>query len=145
MSTTDNLSLAWAAGFADGEGCISLAKQTFRTGRRATYAMRFDVFQNNQEVLLHFEAAVDVPGRLYATKRTTAANRQLYHLTYSGQKAYEVIGRLHPFLRRKGPEAAIALEYRQLCRVGWHPGPGGFPEALWQLRERYYKKLKRLK
>ena len=81
LSTPEDMALAWAAGFADGEACISIARQTFASGRRPTYRMRFDIAQNNREVLLHFQLSVGVPGRLYATKRTIVTNRQIYQLT----------------------------------------------------------------
>ena len=139
------LGLAWAAGFADGESCISIARQTFPSGRRATYRLRFDVVQNNREVLVDFAFAVGVSGRLYATKRTTLHNRQIYHLVYDGMSAHEVICRLAPFLRRKRPEAEVAMAYVREARVGWHPGPNGFPEELWALRDWYRLKLQRLK
>ena len=145
MSTNEDIARAWAAGFADGEACISLARQTFACGRRPTYRMRFDVTQNNREILLHFQQAVGVTGRLYAPRRTTRTNRQLYQLTYDGKQAHDVIQRLHPWLIRKQPEAAIALRYMNECRVGWHPGPKGFPEALWKARESFYWKLRKMK
>ena len=143
--TLQQLAVAWAAGFADGESCISIARQTCPHGRRATYRLRFDLVQNNREVLVDFAVAVGVSGRLYAMKRTTLHNRQLYHLTYDGMSAHDVICRLAPFLRRKRPEAEIAMEYVREARVGWHPGPKGFPQELWALRERYCLKLQRLK
>ena len=139
------LAVAWAAGFADGEGCISIALQKFSHGRRPTHRLRFDLVQNNREVLVDFAAAVGVSGPLYATKRTTLHNRQLYHLVYDGMSAYEVICRLAPFLRRKRPEAEVAMAYVREARVGWHPGPNGFPEELWALRDWYRLKLQRLK
>ena len=145
LSTNEDIALAWAAGFSDGEACISIARQRFASGRRATYRMRFDIGQNNREVLLHFQRSVGVPGRLYATKRTTVTNRQLYQLTYDGVRAHQVIQRLEPWLIRKRPEAIVALQYMTECRIGWHPGPTGFPESLWKLRESFYKKLKRMK
>lgn len=143
--TTEDVALAWAAGFADGEGCISLVRQTFTCGRRPTYRMHFDICQNNREVLLHFQRSVGVSGRLYAPTRTTLTNRQLYQLTYDGSRAHLVIQRLHPWLIRKRPEATVALRYMDECRVGWHPGPMGFPESLWKLRESYYWKLRKMK
>lgn len=144
-STNSSEALAWAAGFADGEACISLVRVTFPSGRRPTYRMRFDVMQNNLEVLLHFIQAVGVPGRIYSPKRTTLTNRQLYQLTYDGSRAHQVIERIHPWLVRKKPEATIALRYMSECRVGWHPGPTGFPEDLWKLRESFYWKLRKMK
>ena len=142
----DAIDLAWAAGFADGEACISLARQTYKDARRRpTFRLRFDVVQNHREVLLHFETCVGISGRLYATKRTTATNRQTYHLTYDGAAAYAVVRRLIPWLVRKRPEAQVAMAYVERARPGWHPGPRGCPAELWKVRESYYVKLRRMK
>ncbi len=138
--------LAWAAGFADGEACISLARQTYKdVRRRPTFRLRFDVVQNHREVLTTFQRCVGIAGRLYATRRTAKTNRQTYQLTYDGRTAYAVIRRLVPWLVRKKPEAQVAMAYFEFARPSWHPGRRGCPAELWRVRESYYTKLRRMK
>lgn len=145
MTHEQMLDMAWAAGLADGEGCISIVKQSFKCGRRPTHRLRFEMVQNNRETLMSFAAAVGVRARLYPVKRTATQNRQVYLLAFDGMCAHEAISRLAPYLRRKRPEADLAMKYVIEGRVGWHPGPRGFPPELWLLRERYFRKLQRLK
>jgi len=44
--------------------------------------------------------------------------------------AHEAIRRLAPYLRRKRPEADLAMKYVVEGRVGWHPGPNGIPAGV---------------
>jgi hypothetical protein len=50
-----------------------------------------------------------------------------------------------PYLIRKRAEALAALAFYEEGRAGWYPGRNGFPEELWRIRERYYRKLRSLK
>lgn len=146
---TQNLSmvdLAWAAGFMDGEGCISIARQTYTDPtRRDTFRLRVDISQNNLKVLRYFEKSVGVQGRLYEVKRSGSQNRDSYHLSYDGDRGFKVIERLLPFLQRKQHEAEAVLEFRNTCELNRHFGPKGCPERIWKLRERFYRKLQALK
>ena len=138
--------LAWAAGFMDGEGCISIARQTYTdAARRATFRIRVDITQNHLKVLRYFEKAAGVKGRMYEVKRDASQNRDCYHLAYDGDRAFEVIERLLPYLQRKQHEAKAALEFRAHCQLNRHFGRHGCPESIWKLREGYYRKLQALK
>jgi hypothetical protein len=146
VSLLSPMSLAYMGGFFDGEGCIHLAKQTFRDpNRRATFRMRVDLSQNNLEMLQAFQLEVGVPGNLHALKRTLSQNRQCYKILYDGDSAFEVLRRLLPYLRRKKPEAIVALEYQQSCAIHIHPGRRGIDPDDWALRARFYRKLRAMK
>jgi|JI8StandDraft_1071087.scaffolds.fasta_scaffold367918_1 hypothetical protein len=138
--------LAWAAGFADGEACVSIVRQRFhKSNRRDTYRMRFDIGQNHLTVLQDFEKAVGLSGRLYKVKRAKSQNRDSYMLTYDGDSAFKVIDRLRPFLRRKNHEAELAFEFKDQCQISRHFGPKGCPEEVWKLREKFHRKMQSLK
>ena len=137
--------LCWAAGFTDGEGCIHLSK-TRQPGRKhPTYRPRFDVSQNNREVLVIFRAILGEDAGLYANRRQVSQNRQTYSLVYSGAHALRAVAKLRPHLRRKQVEADVLLSYAELGRMGVHPGPDGYPPEVWAERERIYRKLRKLK
>lgn len=138
--------LAWAAGFMDGEGCISIARQIYTDStRRATFRLRVDITQNHLKVLRHFERAVGVQGRIYEVKRAGSQNRDSYHLGYDGDRGFDVVERLLPYLQRKQHEAEAVLEFRRTCELSRHFGRNGCPEQIWKLRERFYRKLQALK
>jgi hypothetical protein len=137
--------LCWAAGFTDGEGCIHLSK-TRQPGRKhPTYRPRFDVSQNNREVLVILRAILGEEAGLYTNKRQITHNRQTYSLVYDGVHALRVVAKLRPYLRRKHVEADVLLSYPELGRMGVHPGPNGYAPEVWVERERIYRKLRKLK
>lgn len=138
-------SIEWAAGFLDGEGCIHIARQTYRGKRGATFVLRVYIVQNNREVLEHFRDGVGIDARIYKVKRLTAHNKQVYTLNFQGKKALSLIAMLAPHLVRKREEAQVAMTYWVEGRVGFRPGPKGLPSELVATRERLYLKLRTLK
>jgi len=142
---TDSLTLAWAAGFVDGEGCIHIAKASHPSGRRSSYRLRLTLVQNCLETLWTFQSALGVHGGLHRILRRLEHNKQCYSLSYDGKQAREVIQAVLPYLVRKRAEALAALAFYEEGRVDWHPGRNGCPEELWRIRERFYRKLRSLK
>jgi hypothetical protein len=140
-------SLSWAAGFADGEGCIYIFKQPYAAfpNRHPTYRLGFSITQNDRQVLEHFKEGIGIHGGLYEVKRVLQHNRQIYELKYTGINALKVIAMLQPYLIRKQIEAQIALAYWTQGHGGEHPGPRGWPASIVAIRERLCQKLKSLK
>lgn len=135
--------LGWAAGFFDGEGCVHIARQTYKKDatRRPTYRLRLHIAQCSLDVLQEFEWIVGVSGRIVSPKPTKKQNRVCHALVYDGMKAFVVLQKLHEHLRRKRPQSALAAEFRDRCQIHVHPGPGGMAEEVWELREWYYKRM----
>jgi hypothetical protein len=50
-----------------------------------------------------------------------------------------------PYLVRKKREAEVAIDFVEQGQIGLHPGPKGTPECLWDLREKCFKRLRKLK
>lgn len=138
--------LAWAAGFIDGEGCISVVRQNFfKTGRKQTMRIRLEIMQNDLEVLERLKEILQECGRIYKVRRTLEHNRQVYLLTYDGEHALKAVSKVTPFLVRKAPQAQVILESITACRWGVHPGPRGYSEEVWKARDRLVVKLQNLK
>lgn len=138
-------SIEWASGFADGESCIHLARQSYRTARNVTYRLRIQIYQNDYAVLEHFRDGLGVPAKIYKVKRTAQHNKQIFSLMYDGKKAMAVISMLMPHLIRKQAEAQTAWAYWVHGLAGKHFGRNGLPPAIAALRERLYLKLRSLK
>lgn len=139
-------SIEWAAGFADGEGCIHVAKQTYKdAARKTTYRLRLCIEQNDREVLEHFRAGLGAHGVIYTKKRELGHNKQVYRLNYDGKHALQAIAALLPMLVRKRTEAIIALAFWTQGEAGRHFGPRGLPAHVAAIRERLYRKLRSLK
>ena len=140
--------LAWGAGLTDGDGCIHIARQTFKDPARAhrpNFRLRLTVTQSNLPVLQHLQTVVGVTGCVAAPNRTLQQNKQPYSLTFDGDKALMVIKKLYPFLVAKRAEAAVALDFARRCQLNMHPGPKGQSPRIWALREMFYNKLRRMK
>jgi hypothetical protein len=142
--------LAWAAGFADGESSICIVKQTYKAiqKRSLSYRLTFSITQNDLQVLEHFSEGLrglGVAGGIYKVKRLIGHNKQVYTLNYSGVHALKVIARLKRHLIRKQLEAKTAMAYWKQAKGGKRPGPRGWPPSVIATRERFYLKLKSLK
>ena len=138
-------SIEWAAGFLDGEGCIHIARQSYRGKRRDTFRLRVYIVQNTREVLEHFRDGVGIDARLYKVRRTAQHNKQVYTLNFEGKRAMALIALLMPHLIRKREEAQTAWAYWFDGKVGMRSGPKGLPPEIAALRERLYFKLRSLK
>lgn len=101
-------SVEWAAGFADGEACIHVARQTYQGNRRDTYVLRVSIVQNDLQLLQFFQKGLGIHAGIYAVKRNIGQNRQCYSLNYNGIHALQLILLLGPFLVRKRLEAVTA-------------------------------------
>ena len=143
---TQRFSLAWAAGFADGEGCIHIFMQRYADPKRKkSYRLGFNIVQNDLPVLEHFRQVLNIAESIYKVKRLPSHRRQVYTLNCTGKSALRVIATLQPHLVRKQLEAQSALDYWRLGLGGAHPGRHGWPAHVIAIRERFYQKLKSLK
>lgn len=137
--------LAWAAGFIDGEGCIHIAKQRYRSGRADTYRLGVQISQNDRTVLEYLQQAVGIDARIYRVKRAHNHRRQCYTLNFCGKAALALLLLLKNFLQRKRAEAQAALDFWREGRMGVHLGGRRLDPALVQVREHYFQLLKQLK
>jgi hypothetical protein len=137
--------LAWAAGFLDGEGCIHIAKQRYRSARSDTYRLGVHVTQNDLAVLERFREFVGIHAPIYPVKRAPNHRRQCFTLNFSGHSALALLSLLLGFLVRKREEAQAALDFWTNGRVGERCGGRGLDPSLVAIREHYFHLLQQLK
>ncbi len=139
-------SVEWAAGFADGEGCISIFKQRYRNLRRKTsYRLGFCITQNHWLTLESFRLSAEITQTLGKVKPRPGLTRQVYTLNLTGKSALRLITLLYPFLVRKQLEAEAAFDYWQEAMGGKNPGRKGWSADVIAKREHYFQKMKALK
>jgi len=138
-------SLAWAAGFVDGEGCICIARQTYKGRPNVSHRLKLTVTQNNYEVLSELQGIIDEPSFISMLTRTEKMNRNSYALVYDSKHALSAIRKLKPFLRRKQFEANAAEKMWEEGMMGKRPGMKGWPPGVYQTREKWARKISRLK
>ena len=100
----DQLSLAYAAGYMDGEAS-------------------FNIYNNR--LILQIESCSDLPLNFLANifkvvirplNRKTKRNRQVYRMAVSGKTAYSILSLVSPFMLEKRAKAIKMLStYEQLC------------------------------
>ena len=137
--------LSWAAGFIDGDGCIGIARQTFKSRETVSHRLKLTITQNDREVLEDVENILGEPCFIAKLKRDSSSNRQAYALVYDSAHALRAIKKLRPFLRRKKYEAEVAEKMWKEGKMGKHPGRKGWPQEIYDIRESWAQKMSRLK
>ena len=137
--------LSYVAGFADGEAFVGFSKTTQPGRKNPSYRLLLSFTQNHLGSLQRVAKVLKVPPHIYEVKRLTQHSLQIYTLAVGDQDAYAALGLLLPYLDRKQPEAIVAREGYVVCRLDVHPGCKGHSDSIWKLRERYYRKLRRMK
>lgn len=138
------LSLDWAAGMLDGDGCIAIVKQPFRH-RKTIYRLVVCIVQNCRQTLEHFQKCLNLPGTIYEVARKLQHNKQVYTLNYSGPHAMRLVQMLQGHLVRKRLEAAVALSFCENGQISRRFGCHGVPAHIHDIRVAHYKKLRALK
>lgn len=144
-SNTYSNDLAWAAGFVDGEGCITIARQRFKGRNNISHRLKFSIAQNNFKVLKKVELILNESCFISEIRRTGAMNRDAYVLVYDSGHALRALEKLEPYLQRKQHEARAVREMWIDGKMGKRPGPKGWPEEIYKIREKWARKISRLK
>lgn len=118
MRPSTDLERAYAAGFFDGEGCVQIARYHARIRREGwcegeTWAARASIVQTSFQVLRELAGIWGGRPTSYQPQ-----DRQLYW-TWSLQARQMVVrflSEILPYLKVKGPQATLALEWLRLPR-----------------------------
>ncbi len=143
-SNGQEMKIAWAAGFFDGDGCTAITKQWLPLRKNPTYRLRLVVAQNCLETLQVFLDALGEHGFFSSPKETLKMNKRVHYLIYEGRHALAVLNKLLPYLVRKPMGAKAAMLFWQEGLMGTLPGPKGLPPDAWVRREYWFKKIKLL-
>jgi hypothetical protein len=107
----DALRVAWAAGFFDGEGCISIAKPVNKrkTGKvYVTYALQAIIAQRDRRPL---EVLVGLFGGNITSVKIHGST--YWYLRKHGVKAVAMLEQLLPFLVLKKEQAELAIRFQK--------------------------------
>ena len=145
VETQQQVNYAWAAGFFDGEGSITLARIRRTCGNGLNYRTRVYIAQNCLETLSSFRDRVAEKCFEIQLPHRETYTRPIYQLSYDGIHAYRLLKKLRPHLVRKAAEADVIFEFYRDGEPTRHFGPKGVPSEIWHLRERCYDALRCLK
>lgn len=108
--------IAWAAGFFDGEGCITLAKHYshHRTNRTQTKVITVFTNQIDPRPLMRMQSILG--GSLYLNKHapSSGTKRAISFWKCTSKKAEHALTLMLPYLVGKREQALLALEAQQL-------------------------------
>ena len=128
-----NIDLAWAAGFFDGEGCISFARRQRTKAKNLEYELTLIIGQANISPLRKFHKIFGGKIRLDSLA--------YFRWTCNYKESLQVLVLLQPFLFLKQKEAKLALLYKEL-----YLGKGtNITKDLLEKRNRLYRAIKRKK
>ena len=120
QSTVSPVDLAWAAGFIDGEGCISIShmralirrirRKHSGSKRAAQYVLRLEVSQVSTFPLRRLQACFG--GTVNKERnRQPAKHKTTHRWVLQHQKAADCLKSILPYLCVKSKQATIALEF----------------------------------
>jgi hypothetical protein len=135
--SSDVAELAWAAGIMDGEGCITIQ----RNSRMRSVQHRLAV-----KITMTHRPTIDRLKEIFSAGSIAVGGadgmRKTYSLWITQKPAGHVLEALLPFLVTKADEAVLALKFLELPRAT----PGTRLPSEWIAdRERYYQALRTAK
>ena len=102
------ISLAYAAGFFDGEGTVSVPKRKVK--EKYYYRLNVSVSNTYRKTLEEFQVAFG--GQIY--NDTNYVNKPLFSWQINGQEAAKFLQQIEPFLAEKRSQAWLGMEYSAL-------------------------------
>lgn len=130
--------LAYAAGFFDGEGHICISFATARKSRGHAYdryMMSVSMSQNDPAALQWLAAKFG--GNARQIKASRSYDKKIYQRwdwSLTCRNAMEFLLLLRPFLKVKGEQADIAIEFQRTMDVRHNPTP---PDVVEKRKELY--------
>ena len=144
---TPKQSIWWAAGLFDGEGCITIdhVRPYRKAGERTSkFRLKMRVGMTHEATVRRFAVALEC-GTINNRKRYKANEADQWVWSVQGEKCYQALKRLMPFLFTKAVEAKIAFEFHEYNKTVSIPGRNGVSPEVFARRHAYYDAMRRAK
>ena len=131
-----NEDLAYIAGFIDGEGCVTLAKQV-QNIRGVEYVVYYPLLNiaNNYKPALDWVKETVGYGSVCKKSRDARTNRvQGWYYSAQYAKATAVLKLVRPYLKIKGKQADIAIEFQETKGIRDSKFQGSVPVEIMAIR-----------
>lgn len=144
----DDITLAYLAGFVDGEGSIAIGISRQRTSKggklKRRWYLRFSVHQLDPRPLRMLLGRFGGSLRQHGYKKMPE-KRRLYEWVASSDMAYRAIKELRPYLVVKDQEADLAIRFQETLVTRNLPRRAPLSEEEQAMRESLYLGLRALK
>lgn len=133
---------AYAAGFFDGEGCVTILRYKQTNRANAGYRLHARIVQKHQNPLNAIVSAMGY-GKVYKMKGVVQS-QDGFQLQFTGIEAVNFLQTILPYLILKRDQVLLGLEYYEKTR--WDRSDGyRVSDEMNTLRESYYKRLQAMK
>ena len=141
MKTVSECELAYAAGFFDGEGSITITCRTQKNGRYKYYAMLARITQVDINPLLFMQEKFG--GGIYPTKRPSGKPISVWQV--SARNAEEFLIKIYKYSIVKKDEIDIALKFRKTMLIEHGHRNVGLTDNVINFRDSLIKEMKNLR
>ena len=132
------MQIAYVSGFFDGEGSISILKQTDQARPTNFYhVLKVSVANGNREVLNEFQALFG--GNIYTRKSHEGLSRA-YVWSVAAKEADVFLKKVRSHVMVKKTQTEIAIRFRNTFRNWWHV----IPQSVLDERESLRKELMKI-
>jgi LAGLIDADG endonuclease len=136
---------AYLAGLIDGEGYVGVSgskNNKASKGCKRGVALRISVSVNMTDSRpLKWAQTVTGVGTIHTHKKHKAHYRQAWNWQIWSREAALVLKQIRPFLKVKGKQADLCIEYQSQMRF---PGTAGLKDSEWEFRLSCWDKSKEL-
>jgi len=107
----DQYTLAYTAGYTDGDGCFHIRKQIRPSTGRPKYLCNFIISSTDSDVIEFFSKTFAGLRRLSNTQEKNEKFKPQYHFIGRGKKSLKITEQILPFLVEKRQEAEIFIKF----------------------------------
>jgi len=122
--------LAWAAGFFDGEGFVTIQK---RTGKYDSHYLRVGINHVAKEPLTEIQSIFG--GTIRHTDKVSGNRKPRHTWTLSTLQAKDFLEQIKPYSKNKGEVIDLGIEFQGLM------GTGKVSDEMYNLRQDYKEKI----
>lgn len=141
----DQTLYAWAAGFFDGEGCVSICKTKQQRLNGIYYGLKIIVTQLDPTPLEKFKEIFDVSYPIQLIKGSKGLQKDYHRLTFSGPQAKLALSKMFQYLTVKQELAGLGIAFQTLVdSTTAKERNAGLSCAAVEERNSYYLKVKSL-
>ena len=136
INKLSNTDAAYIAGFLDGEGTITIYRNSYRSADGTpTYALLVSIWNTFQGVIDWIALTVGYGNVHFKRRSSVKGYKPIYEWKVNGEVAIELLRQLQPYLKVKRLQAEIAFQFGDTLSGPGRKLPGNVAEFRKRLRK----------